>query len=476
LARNTNPEVFMSLQIEEVMNIQTLINLKCIPCESESMKMFDQLNKKAQNELLQKIESENLNQEIKLKANYFEQYHFKVMSPPCFGRKAYQKISLLSSGEIEQQYENVILNGHTFVHHWRKSPTIRTFENVDFLPYPKECKSYTLNTFNGLKADRLHGEAEYDMFLKHIDILSGHDSKGTQYIINYLAHLVQRPGELPRVALVFQSEQGVGKNVFFENFAHSILGSEYMLQTAEMEKIIGRFSMINNKLLVIMDETSGKDSFTNSDKIKNIITAEQVAWERKGIDGVNINNCGRYIFFSNNSTPVKIEHSDRRYVVFKCANDVQNNTEYFKLLYKLFKNDGAVKSFYTYLMNINIADWDSINDRPLTKAYHDIQSASIPAMATFLNEILINYETADSTEQALLKKYSATDFYMHFTDWLGANGFKKLEYNSTKFGREICEYEGIEKKKSHGTMIYMINFESLNSYLVKRRWMDGESL
>lgn len=481
-AKLSNPEAYQSLLAdpdEEVMDVKKLIHLKVQgSTQNEKMKLFDQLNAKAQKELLKEKEDEDKQKhlkELKLKSEYFEKFHFKVMSPPCFGRLAYNKISLLSSGEIEQQYENVVMNNHTFVSLWRKSENIRTFENVDFLPYPRECKSYTLNTFNGLKIERVkEGVGNYDILLKHVDILTGHDPKGTDYLLNYLSHLVQRPGELPRVALVFQSEQGVGKNIFFENFAHSILGTEYMLQTAEMDKIIGRFSMINNKLLVIMDETSGKDSFSNSDKIKNIITAEQVAWERKGIDGVNINNCGRYIFFSNNSTPVKIEHSDRRYVVYKCANDVQNNASYMKELMRHFKDDQIVKAFYDFLISRDISNWDSINDRPITRAYQDMQSANIPAMANYLTEQILVFENATQEVRKNLMKQSATELFNHFVSWLQPNGFHKMEYTSTKFGREICEYEGIVKKKSMGAMVYMLDFQVLKDHLVKKRWISCE--
>jgi len=56
-----------------------------------------------------------------------------------------------------------------------------------------------------------------------------------------------------------------------------------------------------------MDEVQGKDSFANSEAIKNMITAGELQWERKGCDPVTIHNCGRSILFSNNMTPVKIE-------------------------------------------------------------------------------------------------------------------------------------------------------------------------
>lgn len=473
-AKKSNEMAYYEICEEEVMDTQRLILMKppalVDPKETEA---FKELNKEAQQKRLKKYDSDmelSVIKEMEMKSVYFEKFHFKVMHPACFGRKAYNKVSLVSSREIDQQYENVWVDGNLFTAKWKRTPTIRTYENVDFLPFPKVCPSYTVNTFNGLRAERLHGEGDYSRILHHMGILTGHE--GTDYLLNYLAHMVQRPGELPRVALVFQSEQGVGKNVFFEHFANKVLGNEYLLQTAEMDKVIGRFSMVNNKLMVIMDETSGKDSFMNSDKIKNIITAEQIAWERKGIDGVHINNCGRYLFFSNNFTPVKIEQSDRRYVVFKCTNEVQNNEEYFRALLKDFNDDGVVRSFYEFLMKRNIQDWNSIHDRPITKVYEDIQSVNVPPMAHFLEKLIVQYADKTPEDKVLFQKHGACDMYTYFTDWLAENGYKKLEYNSTKFGRELKEYEGIEKKRRSDGVIYHMNFEVLKTYLVKRKWIE----
>jgi hypothetical protein len=477
-AKKSSPTEYAKLTTpvnEQAIDIQRLINLKPVqPDEDPKMAMFNDLNKTAQNELKKQKEKQDadiIQEEIRMKIEYFEKFHFKVMNPACFGRIAYDKTNLLTASEIELDYENVNVGSKEFIPFWRKSHKIRTYENVDFLPYPKDCKSYTLNTFNGLKASRIKsGEGDYNIFLKHMKILTGHDEKGTEYLIDYLAHLVQKPGELPRVALVFQSEQGVGKNVFFENFAKQLLGIEYLLATADMDKVIGRFPMINNKLMVIMDETSGKDSFSNSDKIKNIITAEQVAWERKGIDGTSINNCGRYLFFSNNLTPVKIEQSDRRYVVFKCANDVQNKTDYFDELISAFNNEGTIKSFFDFLNTRDISKWDSINHRPMTKAYADIKSANTPPMATYLMEQMALYENADECDKDMYGKQPATDIFNNFKLWLTQSGFTKMDYTITKFGREICDYEGLEKKRVSSGVVYTIDYAKLKMFLEKRGW------
>lgn len=467
---------------EPVMCIMKLQNLQSNyedPELAEKLKMYDMLNKKEQkkiDEMKKMFMKKKKNLDLAIKQEYFEKYHFKVMKPPCYGRVAYGKTSLVSLRELNLMYENVLIDEQRFTDIWRKSIKIKTFENVDFLPYPCEVPEYTFNTFTGLTASKIQRKNEdidFSIFLKHMKILTGHDEKGYNYLLKYLAHLVQRPGELPRTALVFKSKQGVGKNIFFECFGNYLIGRENTLQTAEMEKVIGRFSMINNKLLVIMDEANGKDSFSNSDKIKNIITAEDIAWERKGIDGVKINNCGRYLIFSNNDTPVMIEMSDRRFVVYICADDVRNNREYFKELYASFKDEQKVRAFYDYLKSIDVSDWDSINDRPLTKAYKNIQSANIPVIARFLEYFVDNCKNSKDENDYLFngKRIECSALFKLFSSWCIEQNMKVL-FNTTKFGRALNDYNGISRAKFQGIRGYAIDIDVLYKHLKDNGYIE----
>jgi len=439
---------------------------------------FDDLSKKKQAELKKfqtEKDAEFMTETIKLKKEYFERFNVKIDKPPCYAVFERDKMLIETGDEMNHRYKCYCKG--KWMNIWTTEVGINSYSTMDFLPPPRICKSYTLNTFTGLKASRIKsGSGDISLFMTHIDILTGHDSAGTEYVLNYLAHLIQRSGELPKVAMVFQSDQGVGKNVFFEYFANYVLGNEYLLQTAEMDKITGRFPMISNKLMVIMDETSGKDSFSNSDKIKNIITAETVAWERKGVDGIVINNCGRYLFFSNNLVPVKIENSDRRFVVFKCANDVQNNKEYFGRLIDLFKNDGAVKSFYEFLNTRDISKWDSINHRPITKAYSLIKQATIPIIARYFDYMINRYENATSrVESDAWTKQQASGLYTAYKLWLNTY-YDKHEITVTRFGTDIGAYEtsGITKKKTNGVQTYTFDFPVLKAYLIKQEWFETD--
>jgi len=410
------------------------------------------------------------------KMDYFEQYHAKVLNPSSILTLGGSNFRMSNYRDFENNYKNVKVNfaGSTlpFTRMWCESPDIRTYENIDFVPYPLVCPEHTFNTFTGLEAIKTESKgANVDWFREHLFLLCGKDEAGTDYMMNYLAHMVQKAGELPRVACVFRSVEGVGKNTFFESFGKHVLGQQYILQTAEPDDVIGRFNLNQNKLMVIMDEAQGKDMFASSEKIKNLITAVNLKWESKGVNCITLKNLGRYIFFSNNETPVKIGNTDRRFIMFECSADVANNQDYFATLINNFKTQG--REIYDMLMERDISNWNSVSDRVKTSVYEEVQSATIPVMARFLEDMYfkhnesLEYNGDDMTEfmgEPLFKLYSA---------FLRDNGYK-FEVTNTKFGREIKKYEGIEKKRSKFGTNYTINYDILMKYLIKMSYVEDD--
>ena len=405
------------------------------------------------------------------KMDYFEEYHAKVMNPSSVLTLGGSTFRMSSYKDFCNNYRNVKVGNEFFTKMWEECPDNRTYENIDFLPYPIECPKHTFNTFTGLEgAKKISNGANVDWFKNHLHILCGKDEAGTEYMMDYLAHMVQKPGEIPRVACVFRSVEGAGKNCFFETFGEEVLGKQYVLQTAEPDDIIGRFNLNQNKLMVIMDEAQGKDTFASSEKIKNLITAINLKWESKGVNSVTLKNLGRYIFFSNNDTPVKIGNTDRRFIMFECAGDVANNYEYFTKLVSNFKTQG--REIYDMLMSRDISKWNPVAERVKTSVYEEVQSATIPPLAKFLEHM--NYKNNESIQYDgdNMLEFMGVPFFEMYSAFL-----KKMEYgfsvSNTKFGREIKKYEGIEKKKTKIGVKYVINYEKLMKYLVKMSYVEA---
>ncbi len=223
--------------------------------------------------------------------------------------------------------------------------------------------------------------------------------------------------------------------------------------------------------MVIMDEAQGKDTFASSEKIKNLITAIDLKWESKGVNCVTLKNLGRYIFFSNNDTPVKIGNTDRRFIMFECSDDVANNHEYFTKLVSNFKEQS--REIYNMLMERDISKWNPIADRVKTSVYEEVQSATIPPLAKFLEHM--NYKNNDSNDYNGddMSEFTGEGFYKLYSSYLKENGFK-FDITNQKFGREINKYEGIVKKKTRIGVKYTINYEILVKYLVKMSYIEDD--
>jgi DNA polymerase III delta prime subunit len=408
-----------------------------------------------------------------IKRKYFEEFHFRDRETSRYVRvKQNGDLTFMNNqcfkvntGEIKAS------DGKAFSDKWTSDPYMRTFDKTDFYPPPSVVPSHVYNTFtpfaitNTTETD----DTNISVIFEHMSILTGRDDVATKYLCNWLAHLVQKPGVIPGVALVFTGKQGTGKNLFFECLAETILGSRYWLQTSEMEKITGRFPMIKEKLMVIMDETKGKDSFDNSETLKNLITSPKIQVEKKGIDGMTINNYSRFVFLTNNDTPVKIEASDRRFVVYKSDDSHLGKSDYFKKLAQVMKDPVQMKAFYDILMSADITDFDLIYDRPKTEIYLDIQRSTIPAHMLFLDEWITSNDPSltsdEATEHGRTLEVKASNFYKVFTSWCEDNCIAvkngKCTISSTRFGLNIKNTPGITKEKKRTGAYYTIDIEEV---------------
>lgn len=403
---------------------------------------------------------------------YFEKFHFKLMSKVCYCRFKEDGFDFLTEEKLKSLYKYI----EDFIARWTHDVHIKEYEEVDFKPHPIPPKKDVFNLFTGLEYEKnMHGAVNLSeesildksrIFIKHLWYLSGKNNKVLDYNLKYLAHMVQEPGSLPRTSIVFKSEQGCGKNLFFENFAEKILGEQYLLATANLDHIIGRFPMISKKLLILMDEANGKESFLGSDKIKSFITAKNIPFEQKGIDPIMIRNCSRMIFFTNNDYPVKIEQSDRRFVVAECSTDIKNDTTYFKQLLDAFQDKLAISAFGLYLKRLDISNFDTTNDRPITRLYKEVQTATVPSEIRYFVEN--QFSDCDFTDE-----HSGESLYDNYVFWCDNSKKKYRPIAKQTFLSRIVKHDFILKKKSSSrSRLYVLHKQKMEEFVNNEKMKD----
>lgn len=241
----------------------------------------------------------------------------------------------------------------------------------------KEEQVFSL--FQGFKYNVLDtvDESVIQMYLDLIkDVIANGEENVYNYILNWIANIVQNPGSKNETALVLKGLQGIGKNRFTDVISEMLAGYSAKNVT-EISELTGNFnSVVENKMLIVLNELKncGDDRLANYNSLKSIITDDSIRINEKNQPRRTAENVANFIFVTNNAFPVKIEAGDRRYVVCACNGKHKGDFDYFTKLCNSYD-----KNFYdnllTFFMKRDLSSFE-IRRIPETEAKQDLIDAS----------------------------------------------------------------------------------------------------
>jgi len=354
----------------------------------------------------------------------FEMEHFIIENPLIYcrerqGQDGLSNIAMYKKNEFIDivspwQHMEVKKNGDTvyssLFRKWIQDETRRSYEMLDFIPDKNYKNDRIYNTFKGFDYDdydRGYNKKEWviEFFKKHLLLLVDNDQKAMEYVLNFIAHIFQKPYELPGVCLLFRSIEGMGKDGMLE-IIQKLLGKEYVAGTSNLNEVFGDFNgILKHKLILQLNETDSRQGFAFKDALKDQITKTQVRINEKNMKPYTIKNYARIFIFTNNMNPIDISQSDRRYCVFQ-ASSIKPNTEYFNKLYSILDNNDALYTLFEYLSTIDISNFN-IRERPITKAYTEMKERNIHPFNQFLHNIVV--------EQQMDKYFKKNTYKIHTT-------------------------------------------------------------
>src|SRR5690606_37342633 len=132
-----------------------------------------------------------------------------------------------------------------------------------------------------------------------------------RWVLQYLAHLVQRPSTKIKSAIVLQSKQGVGKNLLVQSMKR-------MFHENDVRELYGGVlgerwqADMGNARLLALDELQVDDLKTAYNRLKRWTTEETQSVERKGVDAFSVRTPRGLIIMTNSHKTMAIEHDDRR--------------------------------------------------------------------------------------------------------------------------------------------------------------------
>lgn len=176
------------------------------------------------------------------------------------------------------------------------------------------------------------------------------------YLVTLMAWMVQRPHIKTQICVVLKSNQGAGKNSLGDVLL-KIFGP-FGIQVTHNHHVLGRFNgHLQNKVFVLLNEALWPGDRAGDGFFKAAVTEKNYIEEKKGKDGVPVDQFWNLWIFSNNDFCAPMSIDNRRVFVPSVSNAYINNKSYFKRLHEEIDN-GGTEEFLHYLMQHPIPeDW-----------------------------------------------------------------------------------------------------------------------
>lgn len=219
-------------------------------------------------------------------------------------------------------------------------------------------RSGEINLFKGLPVKPEHGRC--DKLLELLSHLSGEREEVEDWLLRWLAYPLQNPGAKMRTSIVMSGDEGSGKNLFFDVVA-KIYGP--YASTIGQDQLESKFNdWASKKQFIIADEVVSRSELTHSrGKLKSLITGREVMIEAKMLPVRAEANHMNVVFLSNETQPIAIEDSDRRFMVIRTPGKL--DASFYEDVAREIEHVGP-GALYHHLLSVDLGDFNE-HTKPL---------------------------------------------------------------------------------------------------------------
>jgi hypothetical protein len=375
----------------------------------------------------------------------FEEFNFKVMDPVGFYTYIGNRWIFRERSQMKAAYENIFMeDGKLFIDRWLKDRTMKTYNKVSYYPTDEEnvfvipemgTPSFIYKTYNGTK-----NESALAIFDELLEIMTNHNAQLKQYLLSWLAHLVQNPKELPGVAIIFSGQKGAGKDTLGDFIGEYIVGNKYYQNYSNQGQYFDKHDETKgNKFLLKIEELNRRTltNGVNGEIFKANITSPMLNLNPKGSPAYNVRNYGRIMATTNNGNSVDVGQKERRYVIMVVSGEKIGVSEYWNKVRKELFTDAGGYTIGKMLEEYEISDF---NPRvlPENNYLNELQKETEDPIKTFI-------ESVENGE------YCASDLYDKYREYCNSKGHQV--YSNTKFGTQmlyLLESGGIDRRVDKG--------------------------
>lgn len=332
---------------------------------------------------------------------------------------------------------------------WIENARRRQFTFVRFIPRP-DVATHIYNLWKGFRSLTASSQTNYspearegvNNFIAHCrENICDHDQKAFEWLMNFVAHMFQKPWEKPPVALVFHGEKGVGKNVFIDVLKFMI--GRHATTISDRGILTARFNAImEDKILIAFDEAFWSGDKSTEGKLKSIITDPRRNIERKGKEHYEAQVYDRIVIMGNEDRLVNATSDERRYAAFNVASHKQGNAAFFSSIMDGIREHSGDELLMEYFINRDISDFN-IRKAPDTEGLREQKEHSLSNFEIWWRECLregrvIGDYSGSADWPPHIKASSLFECYDHFLKDTDQREYKMSALSMGKKFRKIA--------------------------------------
>lgn len=312
---------------------------------------------------------------------------------------------------------------------WLKSKNGRRYNRLVYAMPGSRCVAES-DDYNGWQGYAVQpAQGDWSLNKEHIrQIVCAGNEEHFLWVMNWLAALVQKPGQHAWTSIVLRGGQGTGKGHFAHTMVGSLFGPQQYLHILGAGQLTAEFNEhLSGKSYIFADESTWGGDPRAAAKLKGLVTEDTIPIHRKFLKMVEEDSALHVIIASNNEWPIPIEHDDRRFSVFDVLEVVKQNDTYFGKLRAELKAGGRAAMLHE-LLEYRIDD-RALRSPLLTDAKSDIASQSLRNIEHWWLEILESGILQHETWPASMTK---RDLHTNYIDFLERHHKASRERRSTE--------------------------------------------
>lgn len=228
-------------------------------------------------------------------------------------------------------------------------------------------------------------DADIAPWMAHVEFVVP-DPRERTIMLDWLAWIIQNPGEKPNWALVLGSTaEGIGKDMMIEP-VRAALGAANVREITAEDLASNNSDYLENTRLLLVEEMEMAERKSMMNKLKPVIAAPPYTLRVniKFQPQFEIPNLIAAIFFTNMENALHLSRQGRRYFVMWNEGEPRPDAYYAELA-AWFEAGGAAKAA-RWLLNRDVASFNAKGRAPETAARENMRRASRPRLEELIED------------------------------------------------------------------------------------------